>query len=172
MCLNWLTSALAHAAMTALPSATAPAPPLEKCSASTASYAPASRAISPSNLSSASVSVAKRLIATTACTPWARTFLMWATRLTEPSLTRWRFSSVYSFDRRAPGTTLGASPECSFAERTVQTITAHLQRPNRIRIGHVATAHKGARRLNPPPLAPTPTPRADCTAAHEGLRPE
>ena len=77
---------------------------------------------------SASVSVWKRLMATTTLTPWLVTLRMCANRLAAPASTSGRFSSVYSFDNAAPATTLGAFIECSLSARTVQTRTAQLGR--------------------------------------------
>mmetsp|Transcript_120999 Transcript_120999/g.338782 ORF Transcript_120999/g.338782 Transcript_120999/m.338782 type:complete len:208 (+) Transcript_120999:513-1136(+) len=113
-----------HAAITALPNSTAPAPPFEKCSATTASVAPFSFAMRLIALSSASVSPAKRLMATTAWTPCFRTFWMWEMRFAHPFSTRATFSSVYSLLNAWPATTFGASQLCNFKARTEQTMTA------------------------------------------------
>mmetsp|Transcript_122306 Transcript_122306/g.341210 ORF Transcript_122306/g.341210 Transcript_122306/m.341210 type:complete len:208 (+) Transcript_122306:611-1234(+) len=113
-----------HAAMTALPKSTAPAPPLEKCSATTASLAPFSFAMRLMAASSASVSPAKRLMATTAWTPCFRTFSMWEMRFAQPFSTSATFSSVYSLLNAWPATTFGASQLCNFKARTEQTMTA------------------------------------------------
>mmetsp|Transcript_10753 Transcript_10753/g.25326 ORF Transcript_10753/g.25326 Transcript_10753/m.25326 type:complete len:377 (+) Transcript_10753:521-1651(+) len=121
-----LAAGSAHAAITARPSAAAPAPPCAKCVASTESYAPPSMAIRDTSATSASVSVWKRFTATTTETPWLRTLRMCASRLTVPASTRGKFSSVYSLLSAAPATTLGARLEWSLRARTVHTSTAQL----------------------------------------------
>mmetsp|Transcript_24083 Transcript_24083/g.39835 ORF Transcript_24083/g.39835 Transcript_24083/m.39835 type:complete len:219 (-) Transcript_24083:1374-2030(-) len=119
------SSALEQARITACPRATAPAPPCAKCSAGIASKAPLALAIFWISATSLSVSVTNRLIATTAFTPCAHTFLICAIKLQHPFSTRSSASSRYSLARAAPGSTLGAMPELSFIARTVQTMTAH-----------------------------------------------
>mmetsp|Transcript_60201 Transcript_60201/g.138106 ORF Transcript_60201/g.138106 Transcript_60201/m.138106 type:complete len:234 (+) Transcript_60201:683-1384(+) len=114
-----------HAAITACPSASAPAPPCAKCSAVTASKAPPCLARCATSSTSASVSVWKRLIATTTLTPCFLTLLMCASMLAAPLRTRSRASTRYTSASAAPGTTPGASHEWSLSARTVQTSTAH-----------------------------------------------
>ena len=117
--------AAAHARITARPSSVAPAPPWAKWSAGTEAEGAGLRASFCTSATSASVSVWNRLMATTAATPCLVTLLMCARRLAIPASTSSRFSSRYSSESAAPGTTFGARHEWSLSARTVQTTTAH-----------------------------------------------
>mmetsp|Transcript_1970 Transcript_1970/g.5850 ORF Transcript_1970/g.5850 Transcript_1970/m.5850 type:complete len:250 (-) Transcript_1970:1734-2483(-) len=122
-----------QARTTASARSTAPWPPLAKCSAGTAAYAPAARHLSTTRASSSSVSVAKRLTATTQRSPnFSEMHLTWCSTFEQPAAK----SSV-------------PDGSCVFRARTVATSTAHFgSKP--------APRHLMSKFFSPPMSAPKP----------------
>ena len=110
------------ASSTARASSSAPAPPLAQTSETYAPSAPAASERWRTSPISASVSVGKRLMATTTGTPKRRAFSICLSRLLHPSSTAFRSSRVSPGSSGRPATTR-YRPLCILSARTVQTIT-------------------------------------------------
>mmetsp|Transcript_15187 Transcript_15187/g.37831 ORF Transcript_15187/g.37831 Transcript_15187/m.37831 type:complete len:484 (-) Transcript_15187:508-1959(-) len=111
-----------HASTTACARSAAPAPPRPWWLQMTAALAPASCAAFFTASSSAGVSAANWLMATTTGTPYLRALSMWRARLQQPAVTRPTSSVVYAWGSGVPATT-GGPPPCIFSARTVATST-------------------------------------------------
>ena len=84
---------------------------------------PASSAAVRTASSSAGVSEANLLIATTTGTPYARALAMWRARLQQPAATSSTFSVRYVWSSGLPAVT-GGPPPCIFSARTATTLSA------------------------------------------------
>mmetsp|Transcript_2029 Transcript_2029/g.7063 ORF Transcript_2029/g.7063 Transcript_2029/m.7063 type:complete len:359 (+) Transcript_2029:534-1610(+) len=111
--------------MTALPRSTAPAPPRAQWLETVAAKAPAPMACARTSSSSAGVSVANWLMATTTRTPNLFMLRTCTWRLAQPASRSSRFSSRYGRGICVPALMAGAPGAWLLSARTVATTTAH-----------------------------------------------